>query len=267
MIVIYHDNCADGFAAAWVLHKLYADASFIPAQYGDTPPNVTGEDVVIADFSYPRKTLEAIKNQARSLVVLDHHGMAQTDLRGLDYCHFDMNKSGGRLAWDFFFPNQPVPQIINYTEDRDLWRWKLPKSKEISAYLATLPKNFIEWDEANTKIETLGIEAVAELGKIALRVVDQYVATQASRARRVVIGGYSVPCINTSFAISEIVSKLAKNEPFAAGWFQRDDGKFVYSLRSYGNKSLDLGVIAHSYGGGGHSTAAGFVSDTILPQE
>src|SRR3990167_9339886 len=99
-IVIYHSNCFDGFGAAWVLRGVYPDATFIPATYGDAPPDVTGQDVVIVDFSYPRDVLLAMRQSSRSLVVADHHKTAQANCEGLDFCHFDMNRSGAGLAWD-----------------------------------------------------------------------------------------------------------------------------------------------------------------------
>lgn len=35
--VIYHAGCTDGFCAAWLFHKVFPCAEFVPAQYGDTP--------------------------------------------------------------------------------------------------------------------------------------------------------------------------------------------------------------------------------------
>mgnify|MGYP001614915008 CR=1 FL=1 len=37
-MVIYHAGCWDGFCAAWLLHKAYPRAEFVPAQYGEAPP-------------------------------------------------------------------------------------------------------------------------------------------------------------------------------------------------------------------------------------
>ena len=59
--------------------------------------------VFIVDFSYPRTILEEMEESAESLVVIDHHKTAEEDLRGLDYCHFDMTHSGAYLAWEYLF--------------------------------------------------------------------------------------------------------------------------------------------------------------------
>ena len=50
-IVIYHAGCADGFCAAWLLWREFPDAQFVPAHYGDVPPDVTGKIVYVVDFS------------------------------------------------------------------------------------------------------------------------------------------------------------------------------------------------------------------------
>lgn len=267
MIVIYHANCADGFTAAFIMWTKYPDAEFIPIQYGDNPPDVTDKNVFIVDFSFPRKILNIMKQKAKSLVVLDHHKTAKAELTDLDYCIFDMQKSGARLTWEYLFSGTSIPSLIAYVEDRDLWKWELPKSKEISAYLATLPKKFDVWNSLSERLERGEISSVVELGEVALRVVDQYVETQVSRARLISMDGYTIPCINTTFAISELVGKLAESELFAAGWFQRDDGRFVYSLRSRGDSEIDVSEIARKYGGGGHPRAAGFTSDRLIHSE
>lgn len=59
---------------------------------------------------------------------------------------FDMNKSGGRLAWEHFFPGKPSPWLVDYTEARDLWTFHLPFSKEVSAAIASYPMDFAVWN-------------------------------------------------------------------------------------------------------------------------
>jgi hypothetical protein len=53
---IYHGNCADGFGAAWVVRKALGEIDFHPGKYQEPPPDVTGKDVVMVDFSYPHHT-------------------------------------------------------------------------------------------------------------------------------------------------------------------------------------------------------------------
>lgn len=70
-ICIYHGNCADGFTAAWAVWKaLGAQVEFIPGVYGEAPPDVTGADVIMVDFSYKRPVLEAMAAKAHSMLIL-----------------------------------------------------------------------------------------------------------------------------------------------------------------------------------------------------
>ena len=265
MIVIYHASCVDGFTAAYAAWLKYRDdAQYIPAHYGDDPPDVTGQDVLIVDFSYPRETLLRMRAAAKSLTVLDHHRSAQAELDGLDFCHFDMDRSGASMTWQCLW-GLNLPSLVKYVEDRDLWRWDLFGSREVSAYIATVERTFLDWNMLDEELQSPGgINRSIEKGAVALRVVEQYVAAQATRAGKVKIGGHRVPCINTTFATSELVGNLAERAPFAAGWFRREDGRFVYSLRSRGDDGIDVSEIAQQYGGGGHRNAAGFTSEVLL---
>lgn len=262
--VIYHGQCVDGFTAAWAAWRKFGDsARYIAAQYGDEPPDCTGDDVVIVDFSYPRAVLESMARTTASLLVLDHHKTAEADLAGLPYCKFDMTQSGAALA-EREFRGTRRNDLVSYVQDRDLWQWKLPHSREVSAYIAIVPKDFRSWDFLALRIET-DLERVAEVGRALLRAVETYVDNLADHARIATIGGYAVPCVNTTYATSELVGRLAESDTgaFAAGWFQKQDGAFVYSLRSRGD--FDVSAVAKQYGGGGHRNAAGFTVAELLP--
>ena len=69
---IYHENCTDGFGAAWaVRHALRRDnVEFHAAGYDDPPPPVTDRDIVIVDFSYKRLVFDQIAREARTVLEL-----------------------------------------------------------------------------------------------------------------------------------------------------------------------------------------------------
>lgn len=263
-LVIYHASCTDGWTAAWAAWRKFGDAAeYVAANYGDEPPEVLGRDVLIVDFSYPRRHLEYMAGVANSLRVFDHHKTAQADLVGLDFCVFDMDRSGAGLTWDELHGGER-PRIVDYVEDRDLWHWHLPHSKEVSAWLSSWSRgDFQSWQRLSDDLQENFGGCVAQ-GKAILRALDRYIGSQVPNAAPVALAGYIVPCINTTFATSELVGTLAETAPFAVGWFERQDGKFVYSLRSRGNDGADVSEIAKSFGGGGHRNAAGFTSETMV---
>lgn len=84
VLCIYHAFCADGFGAAWIVRRALGDGvEFHAASYGQEPPDVTGRDVLMVDFSYKRSMLDKMAEVARSILVLDHHKTAAEDLDSL----------------------------------------------------------------------------------------------------------------------------------------------------------------------------------------
>ena len=136
-LCIYHGNCADGFGSAWcVRHALGEEnVEFFAGVYGDTLPDVAARDVVMVDFSYKRPVMLEAIDKASSVLVLDHHKTAAQDLADLPGATvvFDMDRSGAGITWDYYHPGEQRPALINVIEDRDLWRFKLPRTREIQA--------------------------------------------------------------------------------------------------------------------------------------
>ncbi len=264
--VIYHGNCNDGFCAAWVAwRKFGGDAEYLAYGYNSPPPKCVDHDVFVLDFSFPRADLLDLKTRAKSLLVLDHHKTAEADLEGLDFCQFDMVRSGAGMTWDYFFGGER-PWIIEAVQDRDLWLWKYPSSKELNASITTWPRAFDYWDAQfgdGRGPDGHGMKRAIDEGRAINRYIEQYVDEMCERARMVEFEGYTVPCVNVPYkGISEICGKLAESAAFSLGWAQEKSGRFVYSLRSRGD--FDVSAIAKKYGGGGHKNAAGFNSDKLL---
>lgn len=269
--VIFHKHCWDGFCAAWLFHQTIFrhEIGYVAAQYGDTPSDCKGQDVFIADFSYSLEAMLAIAGQAKSLTVLDHHKTAEEALAGFhDVCMaetglrptvvFDMGKSGGRLAWEYLYGRgyisaRDCPWLVDYTEDRDLWRWALPLSREINAALHSYPLDFTTWDELSVQSAT----ALALEGKAILRRDQQVIAEHVARAYEAMLGNYRVLAVNATSQVSDIAGELAKGRPFGVAWFERADAMRQYSLRS-DEGGVDVAEIATCFGGGGHKHAAGF---------
>ncbi|MGY8872171.1 MAG: phosphohydrolase, partial [Pseudomonadales bacterium] len=149
-ICIYHKNCAEGFGAAWVVRKHFGEnkVEFIPANYQDTPPDVTGRIVYIVDFSYKRPELLAMAAQAKKIIILDHHASAEKELIELPdnvTAYFDMQRSGAMMTWDHLIGTE-APPLIRYIQDRDLWRFDYNVTKEVMAAVFSYPYEFKVWD-------------------------------------------------------------------------------------------------------------------------
>lgn len=268
-LVIYHAQCRDGWCAAWVASKAMPGSELWPAMYGSAPPDVTGRDVLLVDFSYQRDVLLDMAYAAASIRVLDHHKTAQEDLDGLPWATFDMERSGAGIAWDELFGGEFGPQrpwLVRYVEDRDLWRWALPMSREINAFLGSLPYGKPEHLEAWDEAERMDISDVARGGAAILQAIKRYAENVCDNARARKVGAWLVPSVNApQHDISEVLECLLdRNEgcTFVHGWWQRCDGIFSNSLSSRGE--FDVSAVARQFGGGGHKNAAGFQTEAIL---
>lgn len=252
-LIIFHAACSDGIVSAFCMHKKYPNAEFYAARYDSPIPDFSNKNVYIVDFSYPRTTMLEIKQKAASVVLLDHHKSAFESLSDLDFCHFDMNKSGAMLAWEYCF-SEKAPWICEYTQDRDLFKFALPYSEEINSAMQSYPLTIDSIENlSNRDINDLIIE-----GSVILRANKNMVNTIVNKAKEVEIQGYKVLAVNSSVLQSDVGHLLANNRPFAAVWFENEDGKRIYSLRSSNDGGIDVSKIAAQYGGGGHFHSAAF---------
>lgn len=268
IICLYHASCMDGFGSAWVVYQKFQNAcEYIPAQYGEDPPDVTGKEVFLVDFSYKKDVMVKMAKKAKRITVIDHHKTAEADLEPLfemdgKYSNisgtFDTNHSGAMLTWRWFFPDYDAPLFLKYIEDRDLWNWKLPMSKEINLAMATYLRTFAVWNRKFGGLHNLvDFELIIAQGKALVRDLDAAVESLASRAWEIEIEGFIVPSVNcTGKHISELGNALCRGKPFSATFFDLKDCR-IYSLRS-DEDGEDVSEIAARFGGGGHKHAAGF---------
>jgi oligoribonuclease NrnB/cAMP/cGMP phosphodiesterase (DHH superfamily) len=296
-LVIYHGDCFDGFAAAWAFRHFYGKSGvdYHAAIYGQDPPDCKGRRVWLVDFSYPREILlDKVLIPSIQTTVYDHHKTAEKALEGVknelwergiqrdqDKIVFDMKRSGAGITYDemevthgkkrgFHLPrynDERKERLIDYIEDRDLWKFKLEDSQEIAAYVSTVPFTFEAYDELAEDLKLAPSRSkVVEKGAAILKYIDLYGDKACDLYRVEEIGGWAVPVINVPYMnCSEHIGKLAEKHPeapFAAGFFKRSDGKWQFGLRSRGE--FDVSDVAKQYGGGGHKQAAGFQVN-VLP--
>lgn len=288
-LVLYHANCLDGFAAAWVAHHAFEQTGEPPPEframhYGDPIP--TDEElfaacVYVLDFSFPPVSMARIAMMSRRLVWLDHHKTAgeylpefqhRTRRLGEEDIHvnIDQTHSGAVLTWRHFFGERaPVPDILLHVEDRDLWQFKLIDTREICAALYSYPFDPSEFDLWTFLAQDCIVDDLRTEGRAILRQHDKYVgqviaASQPSDAF-ITLGNFTGPAINApGFLASDVGHNLLKMMDdgklpagdFAATYFDTPTHR-IYSLRSDDSRA-DVSAIAKLYGGGGHRNAAGF---------
>lgn len=264
MKCLYHANCNDGSGAALAVWAKYGDTGhdYIPCQYGAALPDcLAGTDVIMVDFSAKKDQIRALSKSAKSILIIDHHKTAQADLEGVDdgmgcpiEVMFDMDKSGAVLAWEWFHPDTEVPEILRFIQDRDLWRFELYETRDVTKGLMMYP-DWRCWLD-------IDIDMLASEGSTIQRFLRQQAEKiVTTRPTRWSVTGDTVPVYNLQgFMISDTLHMALEeypNSPYAVSYFDLPD-KRVYSLRSRSGTDVDVSLIAARYGGGGHKHAAGF---------
>ena len=205
-LVLFHDACSDGFAAAFAAWlKLGDDAEYVPCQYGkesehfylledgsfDSDFTILNREIFILDFSFPKWVMDGLFDLAERVTWRDHHKTAfETFDKNPEFvwqelnCRADIlldnNKSGAMLAWEYFHPGEEIPQLIRHIDDRDRWQFKMEGTKELNAALWTAPWNFQQWKELNES----DLAPMYKAGKAILRAHDQHVQSVVKGSAR-----------------------------------------------------------------------------------
>lgn len=259
LTVMFHQDC-DGFGAAFAVWCKFGDkATYIPVNYSQPVPEIpAGTDMLyIVDFSYPRAVCEELAGKY-DLMVFDHHKTAEKELAGLPYAVFDQNLSGCGLTWQALH-DEPMPTLLEYVQDRDLWQFKLPHSEIINLYIATLPWDFKAW-YAESKERGFYTDAKM-LGRAIKAFRDSQISDCLKNVRMMRIDGHEVPVVNAVDNHDEVGAALCKAYPdsrFSVTY--RDESALRrWSLRSVGE--FDVSQMAKIFGGGGHKNSAGFTTE------
>jgi oligoribonuclease NrnB/cAMP/cGMP phosphodiesterase (DHH superfamily) len=268
-VCFYHAGCPDGFGAVWSVRSAWGeDARYIGRSHDDPLPYDQLEDalVVFVDITVDNKTLLELSHVAEHIIVLDHHVSAQLRYQGDSSVvnriedegheiHFDLDHSGAVLAWQYFHPDAPTPELLRYVEDQDLWNWKLDGSEEVNAAIASYPRDFETWDQ-------LALRAPAELireGESIVRANKAEVQRAIQHPDTIHVDDHPIEAVNASVNRSAIGHELAGRKKYDRPWgcvYRIQNGIVHATLYSIGD--LDVSKIASSLGGGGHRNAAGF---------
>jgi oligoribonuclease NrnB/cAMP/cGMP phosphodiesterase (DHH superfamily) len=279
--VVYHGNCPDGITAAWVFYEQYPDCHYFSYLHGT--PLLLDESiktVVMLDLCLPMSWVSRALDNGAKIIVCDHHASNYDGLTALVSQYPDLVEVyfstlvSGAMATALFLEatgrvtNKPLNHVsadpghpysshplVQYTQDRDLWKWKLSLSREVNAAIQLVPKTVQDWRLLADQWHTAGL--IAD-GRVVLQRERQFIEAALNNARDALsLEHKTVKLVNSADLQSEIGEQLSKLADYAVVWFQRRDGKYVYSLRSRPTGE-DVSLIARKLGGGGHTHAAGF---------
>jgi len=294
VLICYHANCIDGFTSAWVTWKALTELYYVKkeniilkeimyqSESLNTDVLLEGckdvDSIFFVDFSIPTDLIQFLVVNKYQVTVIDHHKTAvelyceaykytEEDFtcgRICDdaYILLDKKECGASLCWKFFFNEGPLPKLIQYVRDYDLWKFNYKETKDLNFYFRVKNKTMTSWRELATSLNFNRAEIIYR-GKAIRKYHDNLVQDYIEQAEACVFdiqgGPYSGLCTNASghFA-SDVGTELAlKSKTFGATWYQLKGGNIQWSLRSNGD--FDVSKIAKVFGGGGHKNAAGFI--------
>lgn len=283
---IIHHNDADGRCAAAIVvrhcrecERNVTAADLIEMDYAH-PLELTrfaaSEPVVIVDFSLLPPVMAKLLEITRDVTWIDHHqscrdydyGCALAGKRNFE----DGGPSGCELAWQYFFPDAPMPLAVWLIGDYDSWRGELkPDSWDFRVGVELhdqYPLGYW-WENLFVAYPTGGClgpslcERIIEEGRLCGRYRDQYCLNfRHAFGYETALNGFSAYACNLYRFGSQAFGQLVDEYDLCIA-YAHDGQRWTVSLYS-AKPGIDCAKIAKSFGGGGHTGAAGF-SCTELP--
>jgi len=274
-VVIYHNACHDGTGSAyaiWKYNKMNGnkEIEYYPLSYNSRIPEIKGKNVLMCDISFNKKTMLELIGNNKKFLVIDHHITAKKELREIDgrYKIFDMKHSAAYLTWKYCFPNKSVPLLIEYIQDRDLWKNELKDVNAFASWFYTLSHDFEVYDEYSndeklkSSIEKKGY-CYNEINK---HYIDQLCKYAKTKFVEINNKYYFVATVNSTLLKSDVGARLLEDYPLI-------DFSLVYSINDWTNstnfslrstcKHVDVSSIANNLRGGGHRNASGVLIKKI----
>jgi oligoribonuclease NrnB/cAMP/cGMP phosphodiesterase (DHH superfamily) len=174
-------------------------------------------------------------------------------------------KAGCECTWKFFFPRVRCPNWIRVLGDYDAWRMQekelcLPfyEGLKLEEQSPSNPWNI--W-QALLKDQTDSLAtSVAERGRTATRYRDNYCGElRTAFGYETTIGDNRAYALNAYRFGSQGFGEKMNEYPVCIAYIH-NGRRFTVSLYS---ETVDVSLIAKSFGGGGHKGAAGFICDTL----
>lgn len=263
IVVFYHDDL-DGFTGAWAAWKKLKDrADYVLVNYdediNDGIFQLKDREIYFIDCSL--KVQEMLNLASKNKVILiDHHLSSKEKASLLPGSVFDDNHSAAFLSWKYFQDGKKTPLIVRYVEDYDIWKFKLPGSKELTTMLNLASFNFKIWDKmANIFQNKNKRKGLFKKGRTIVDYQKSLIGELSDKGQEVVFEGYDAIAVNSPVLSSEIGNHIhTQTGKIGIVWSYKGKKapKIHVSLR--GDGKINLSELAKKYNGGGHKAAAGF---------
>jgi len=321
-VCIYHSIDLDGWMSAAIVkhwydnkpleinpHKMEVypeyNLDFIGYNYGQPIPDLSEYDkVIMCDISFPsEEMLELEKKLDSKFIWIDHHfGAFETMKKDIvDYSLHpfqglqDTKFAACELTWQYFFPNETMPEIVRLLGRYDCFGHKgTDEERKVLEFQYGARQVISNMDQAYEYLKVCDNYSnrdknyeqehfIWEQGKA----IYQYLCTEAKQSYR---NGFMIEFDNPNYikrgaggamlmtsANKKVAFICINKERFnpinfgidyhkegydGAACFHYAKGKWNFSLYN-DNGLVDCSIIAKQFGGGGHKGASGFVIDNI----
>lgn len=288
--IIYHRADLDGWCSGAICKMGLLDRGALPEDiqmigwdYGDEIPEEylkeLGDSIVITDLSFPKETMQGLREDwrnGRDIIWIDHHKSTIEESENGAYQCIDGSRkvgdSASKLAWECFFPDKPLPEIVYWVDRFDVWKKEDPNRPDdtwervmemqfgMKSFMVE-PKNeksFKKWKE---EIELISSPHFRTAGKTILNFQRSEHERFCQHAFEVEFEGLLFIALNHQYPTSEVLRSVAKPEYDGLMIF-RYTGK-IWKVSVYHNEISDkrpdmANLIKRIPGSGGHAGAAGF---------
>ena len=281
----YYHNDSDGKCSAAIIRKEYPKSILIPVNNTKlSDPGfsklIHSDTVLLVDISLSPDVFRSLQNVTDNITWIDHHKSTEDALKIVEKDNecLDVVFSVGKgsacfLTWGFYNEEVKPPYAVNLISDYDEWKYKYGDRTmlfHIGSSMYDLNPESVLWDlllDASSKSKRdckMFIDTVCNAGFTVLRYQESKVRELLNHSFRVDLEGVKFVAINTdtnNIALRKMDLKKAGINSEGMLLFSRQKDKWVVTM--YSDKGVDVSVIAKKYGGGGHRSAAGFVTSEL----
>ena len=294
--LLIHHHDLDGYLAGDIALLHHPEATALSLNYDD-PAAIPALEalagyslVIVVDYSLPPETMLQLFQDGR-LLWIDHHisSIRKSEAHGYDQApglritRTDNPPCGAELAWQFF-EQTPVPRMLKLTGDFDTYRNSHApefQSDVMPFFYGTQlvfdrikPGNFHQPDfllpDAAHYQNDAWCDELIHNGRLIQAYNRKYYAgllRESAFVRH--IWGLRVLCFNCAGHGSSNMQPAFDPALHDAMLLYSFNGKrWSYGLYTddQAKPDLDLSRIANQYGGGGHRSACGFSTTSLLPE-
>jgi len=290
--IVYHADCIDGAASAWIIAKALGDkkVACIPYDHADKATAedkiraslAPGTEIYFADITPEKYFLNELLSSVQTIHILDHHKTASAmleDYKRTPTLQIHVNPeapSASGMIWQYFFPAEKAPPVIDLINLMDGGAAGLKTPQDFAAAALVDSK-----DIGTTERDFAALHGLAKLSfnQMAKRggdiVADQKVKIDkllenAPSVRMQILPDkkpVNVPIVNGDLRpygrhISERLVNLGKKSGanVAFMWSLQNTGAVSLRIRTDGNPDASkiAGHLCKTMGvtGGGHKNAA-----------